>query len=614
MKNTVFTVIAVLLLLATAQFAAGDFTVSNPGHIDMKVAYVYWDETYSRDGIEGAWRVDAWHIVEGGSSELLPVPSSVDKVYIRIQPVGVGKHIKSGSIGKDFTSRAFDSSYTLFLDSPTTPKPLFAQWETGDNVLAGSSLRGLTRFELLTTSVKNFLVRVWYSEHANGGSFTISPLSWVLEDSWRGPRGDQLQHVEAIAFAGNNLVFWASEDRLYKWDFEANRAWWKDFNGRRVLDVAIRRNSPGEVAYALRGNNGEKDWVSVRKTADLSWVAGTRQEGVMSLSADESGYYLAVRGARNYYVYDKLFSVVGWADTPVTGAIAITSGSDGFLCRTFLTRWGGRSITVNQHFEGLSFDRPNVSVAGKAFTSGPLAFKGGWHGGLIAVASDASIYYFVFVPKTPTDYTVKSIANSNGEGHRRGPITGLAVMQGGGRDDGYYVTSTAQDDFVCFWDLDSGALARKLDVGFSSAEIAFSQDNSYMAVANGSISGGERRIKIYRWTGDEPLDLLAPAKATELVQPTALLSNYPNPFNPETWIPYRLSDPAEVTVSIYSVDGRLVRTLELGQMPAGVYSDKERAAYWDGRNAAGEPVASGVYFYTLSAGDFKATRKMVIRK
>ena len=95
---------------------------------------------------------------------------------------------------------------------------------------------------------------------------------------------------------------------------------------------------------------------------------------------------------------------------------------------------------------------------------------------------------------------------------------------------------------------------------------------------------------------------------------TALLANYPNPFNPETWIPYQLSEPAEVTVTIYAADGKLVRTLELGQLPAGVYQNRSRAAYWDGRNAQGEFVASGVYFYTLQAGDFSATRKMVIRK
>ena len=95
---------------------------------------------------------------------------------------------------------------------------------------------------------------------------------------------------------------------------------------------------------------------------------------------------------------------------------------------------------------------------------------------------------------------------------------------------------------------------------------------------------------------------------------TALLANYPNPFNPETWIPYQLAEPADVSISIYAADGKLVRALNLEHQPIGIYQDKSRAAYWDGKNAIGESVASGVYFYTLTAGDFSATRKMLIRK
>ena len=95
---------------------------------------------------------------------------------------------------------------------------------------------------------------------------------------------------------------------------------------------------------------------------------------------------------------------------------------------------------------------------------------------------------------------------------------------------------------------------------------------------------------------------------------TSLLPNYPNPFNPETWIPYQLAEPADVTVSIYSVNGKLIQRLTLGHQPVGVYKSRSRAAYWDGRNALGEPVASGVYFYTLTAGNLTATRKMLIRK
>ena len=100
----------------------------------------------------------------------------------------------------------------------------------------------------------------------------------------------------------------------------------------------------------------------------------------------------------------------------------------------------------------------------------------------------------------------------------------------------------------------------------------------------------------------------------ELPQRTALLSNYPNPFNPETWIPYQLSQRSRVVISIHSGDGRLIRRLDLGFLAAGVYHIKSRAAYWDGRNALGERVASGVYFYTLTADDFTATRKMIIQK
>ena len=95
---------------------------------------------------------------------------------------------------------------------------------------------------------------------------------------------------------------------------------------------------------------------------------------------------------------------------------------------------------------------------------------------------------------------------------------------------------------------------------------------------------------------------------------TALLANYPNPFNPETWIPYQLAESADVTLRIHAVDGSLVRTLSLGHKAIGTYQNLSRAAYWDGKNIVGESVASGVYFYTLSAGDFTATRKMLIRK
>ena len=109
-------------------------------------------------------------------------------------------------------------------------------------------------------------------------------------------------------------------------------------------------------------------------------------------------------------------------------------------------------------------------------------------------------------------------------------------------------------------------------------------------------------------------NILMVLKSTHTETKTALFANYPNPFNPETWIPYQLAVPTEVVLTIHTTTGRIVRTLPLGHQSAGVYKTPNRAAYWDGKNQLGEPVTSGIYFYTLTAGDFTATRKMLIRK
>ena len=102
--------------------------------------------------------------------------------------------------------------------------------------------------------------------------------------------------------------------------------------------------------------------------------------------------------------------------------------------------------------------------------------------------------------------------------------------------------------------------------------------------------------------------------ASMIPEKSALLPNYPNPFNPETWIPYQLATPSDVTLTIYDMRGGAVRRMEVGHRAAGIYQHRNRALYWDGRNGDGESVASGIYFYTLTAGDFTATRKMLIRK
>ena len=102
--------------------------------------------------------------------------------------------------------------------------------------------------------------------------------------------------------------------------------------------------------------------------------------------------------------------------------------------------------------------------------------------------------------------------------------------------------------------------------------------------------------------------------AALLPRETALLPNYPNPFNPETWIPYRLAEDAFVTLTIYDGEGQVVRTLDVGHQIAAFYESRSQAIHWDGRNKFGEQVASGIYFYNLTADNYSATRKMLIIK
>ena len=103
------------------------------------------------------------------------------------------------------------------------------------------------------------------------------------------------------------------------------------------------------------------------------------------------------------------------------------------------------------------------------------------------------------------------------------------------------------------------------------------------------------------------LDKLHPAR-------TGVLPNYPNPFNPETWIPFQLHKDAYVRITIYDVLGREVRRFDLGYLSAGYYKTRERAVYWDGCNNMNERVASGTYYYNLEAGDFVDTHRMVVVK
>ncbi len=174
-------------------------------------------------------------------------------------------------------------------------------------------------------------------------------------------------------------------------------------------------------------------------------------------------------------------------------------------------------------------------------------------------------------------------------------------------------TDTDENDILTYTlggtDADSFSIDSATGQLQTSAALDYETKTSYTVTVDVSDGNGLDRITV-------TINVTNVAGAAPPVLPgtTALLPNFPNPFNPETWIPYQLAEPAEVTLTIYDIHGRVVRTLRLGHQPAGMYRSRSRAAHWDGRNQLGEKVATGIYFYTLKAGDYIATRKLLIRK
>ena len=179
--------------------------------------------------------------------------------------------------------------------------------------------------------------------------------------------------------------------------------------------------------------------------------------------------------------------------------------------------------------------------------------------------------------------------------------------------DGSTIASGSLDNTISLWEVDTGKHLRK-PKGHTEkvSSVAFSPDGH--TLASGSWDGTVLLWEVAFLTELAVKPLARRSTTLGNIKRTALLQNYPNPFNPETWIPYQLANDALVTLNIYDQSGHIVRTLDIGRQISGVYLDKARAAYWDGRNQNGEPVTSGTYYYQLRAGDYTATRRMVIVK
>ena len=295
-------------------------------------------------------------------------------------------------------------------------------------------------------------------------------------------------------------------------------------------------------------------------------------------------YFLVSEGRETSFhegtIDNKSGNIIGLSETELDGNSA--NGTGLFLSLTFAAKAGGKTqLTLNNFRFSDNF--------GQSISAGPLRLTLGLKGKLIwDVNGDGrvSILDMILVARDIGKTVSPDSQNDrNGDGIISISDLILVAQHMGELEIGAAPTTISIEE------------VKGLDPATVQAWIkqAHAEDDGSLAFQKG-IANLERILAV-----------LIPKK-------TALLPNYPNPFNPETWIPYKLSEPTEVTITIYAVNGTKVRTLALGLMPAGIYQSRNRAAHWDGRNDVSEPVASDIYFYTLTADKFISTRKMLILK
>jgi hypothetical protein len=305
----------------------------------------------------------------------------------------------------------------------------------------------------------------------------------------------------------------------------------------------------------------------------------------------------------------------------IRDAVTVT-GISGVSVGTFdIDRESDTEVTVE-----LSFDGSITTVSTLTFTAGAEAIAN-YDGA--ALTADIEVSTGTEMPPAP----LKGDVNGDDVVNILDLVLVASVLGEAGQDLNADVNG---DGFVNILDLVlvAGALGnaaaapsawyRDLERDFHGNSIAFAIHSLDPSLSTRLIA--PTRMDVRQWLAQaQTLDLMDATSlrgvlfleqllASLTPKETALLPNYPNPFNPETWIPYQLAEDATVTLTIYDSSGRMVRRLNLGHRLAGYYADKGNAAYWDGHNEYGEQVASGVYFYRLSAGAYSAMRKMLIRK
>ena len=409
--------------------------------------------------------------------------------------------------------------------------------------------------------------------------------------------GSNVKQLTAIMAVPMGIAVDMAGSKLY-WTNSRGRIQSANLDGSGITNVLQNLTSPLDIALA----GGNVYWTHANGGVGFVNLRGQKQVRHISNGANAAGS-LAIAGGKVYWteqtgdtggtINSANLNGSGVTELASIQATPIGIAVDTARSKLFWTNSRGRVQSAALDGSGIQNVVTGLGMPGDMVLSNSIT----------APATTT--------PTTPTT-AAKGKYDVNGDGmvDGRDKVLVLDAVMAGTYVAKYDVNDDKKLDILDYVlvdvAVDTGAAGAPALLGMklSAIQIDVLQEQIDLLIATNDRSPAAMRTLIY----------LQQLIATARPEQTQLLANYPNPFNPETWIPYELATDTDVRLTIYNTHGVVIRTLELGHQSAGYYTGRDRAAYWDGRNAFGEQVASGIYFYQLETDTLSSLRKMVILK